>query len=36
MFPYDTDDRATRIGYMAADAFVILFGLAFLWALFGH
>jgi hypothetical protein len=36
MFPYDTDDLATKLGYILADAFLIVFSLAFLWALFGH
>ena len=29
-------DSATKYGYIAADVFVMLFSLSFLWALFGH
>ncbi len=36
VFHYDTEDRATRVGYFLADLFVIIFVLLFIWALFGH
>jgi hypothetical protein len=37
MFYYpQVTDSATKFGYTAADVFVVLFSLAFLWALFGH
>ncbi len=35
MFHYDTQDRATRIGTLA-DVFLIVFGVLFIWAIFGH
>jgi hypothetical protein len=36
MFHYDTQDRATRIGCMLADVFLIVFGVLFIWAIFGR
>jgi hypothetical protein len=36
MFHYDTQDRATNIGYFLGDVFVIVFGILFIWAVFGH
>jgi len=37
MFYYgNIQDRATRHGYIAADIFTAVFGLWFLWAMFGH
>jgi hypothetical protein len=36
MFPYDTRDRATKIGYILGDAFVVALALVFVWGLFLH
>jgi len=37
MFYYrDIEDPATKYGFMAADVLVVVCGLWFLWALFGH